>query len=36
MAGMYIAALLIYIVAKLVRKSQGIDLAAIHKEIPVE
>jgi hypothetical protein len=26
----------IYIVAKVVRKSQGIDLSAIHKEIPVE
>ena len=36
MGGMYLAALVIYIVAKLVRKSQGIDLSAIHKEIPVE
>ena len=36
MGGMYLAALVIYIVAKLVRRSQGIDLSAIHKEIPVE
>jgi len=26
----------IYVVAKVVRKNQGIDLGAIHKEIPVE
>jgi amino acid transporter len=36
MGAMYVLALVIYIVAKLVRKSQGIDLGAIHKEIPVE
>jgi hypothetical protein len=26
----------IYVVARVVRKSQGIDLARIHHEIPVE
>jgi amino acid transporter len=36
MGAMYLTALVIYIVAKVVRKSQGIDLSAIHKEIPVE
>jgi hypothetical protein len=36
MGGMYLLALVIYVVAKVVRKSQGIDLSAIHKEIPVE
>jgi hypothetical protein len=36
MVSMYVLALVIYVVAKFVRKSQGIDLSAIHKEIPVE
>lgn len=36
MGAMYLLALVIYVVAKLVRRSQGIDLAAIHQEIPVE
>ena len=33
---MYLLALVVYVVAKVVRKNQGIDLSAIHKEIPVE
>jgi hypothetical protein len=33
---MYVLALVIYVVAKVVRKNQGIDLKAIHQEIPVE
>jgi basic amino acid/polyamine antiporter, APA family len=36
MGSMYLLALVVYVVAKVVRKSQGIDLGAIHKEIPVE
>jgi basic amino acid/polyamine antiporter, APA family len=36
MGSMYLLALVIYVVAKVVRKQQGIDLAAIHQEIPVE
>jgi amino acid transporter len=36
MGGMYLLAIVIYVVAKVVRKQQGIDLAAIHQEIPVE
>src|ERR1700688_3627762 len=32
----YIAAVVIYVVARVVRKRQGIDLARIHHEIPVE
>jgi basic amino acid/polyamine antiporter, APA family len=36
MAGMYVLALVIYVVAKIVRRQQGIELAAIHREIPVE
>ena len=36
MLGMYALALIIYVVAKIYRKSQGIDLSAIHREIPVE
>jgi amino acid transporter len=36
MAAMYGLALLIYIVAWFVRRSQGINLSAIHREIPVE
>jgi amino acid transporter len=33
---MYGLALVIYVVAKIYRKSQGIDLSAVYKEIPVE
>jgi amino acid transporter len=36
MGAMYALALLIYVVAKVYRKSQGIDLKAIYEEIPVE
>jgi basic amino acid/polyamine antiporter, APA family len=36
MGGMYVLALVIYVVAKIYRRSQGIDLSAIHREIPVE
>jgi len=36
MGVMYLLAVVIYIVAKVYRKSQGIDLGAIHREIPVE
>src|SRR5438105_297056 len=32
----YLAAVVIYVVARVVRKRQGIDLARIHQEIPVE
>jgi hypothetical protein len=33
---MYVLALVIYIVARVVRSRQGIDLSLINKEIPVE
>ena len=36
MGSMYLLALVIYVVAKVVRRQQGIDLGAIHKEVPVE
>jgi amino acid transporter len=36
MGGMYVLALLIYVVARVVRSRQGIDLGLINKEIPVE
>ena len=36
MGGMYVLALVIYLVAKFYRKSQGIELKAIYQEIPVE
>jgi amino acid transporter len=36
MGAMYALALVIYVVAKIYRRSQGIDLSAIHREIPVE
>jgi len=36
MAGMYVLAIVLYVVARLVRKRQGIDLGLINKEIPVE
>jgi APA family basic amino acid/polyamine antiporter len=32
----YLAAVVIYVVARVVRKRQGIDLSRIHREIPVE
>jgi basic amino acid/polyamine antiporter, APA family len=35
-AGTYLVAIVIYVVARIVRKRQGIDLARIHQEIPVE
>jgi hypothetical protein len=36
MGCMYVLALVIYLVARVVRKRQGIDLSLINKEIPVE
>ena len=36
MAGMYVLAIILYIIARVVRRSQGIDLGLINKEIPVE
>jgi basic amino acid/polyamine antiporter, APA family len=36
MGAMYVLALVIYLVARVVRKRQGIDLSLINKEIPVE
>ena len=36
MLGMYVLAVIVYAVAYLVRKRQGIDLGLINKEIPVE
>jgi APA family basic amino acid/polyamine antiporter len=36
MGAMYVLALLIYVVARIVRSRQGIDLGLINKEIPVE
>jgi amino acid transporter len=36
MGSMYVLAIVIYIVARLVRRRQGIDLGLINKEIPVE
>jgi amino acid transporter len=36
MGSMYVIALVIYLVAKVVRRRQGIDLTAVHTEIPVE
>lgn len=36
MGAMYLLAVIIYVVAKLVRKSQGVDLNLVYKEIPVE
>ena len=36
MLAMYVLAVVIYIVARLVRRRQGIDLGLINKEIPVE
>jgi amino acid transporter len=36
MGGMYVLAIAIYVVARLVRRRQGIDLGLVNKEIPVE
>ena len=36
LGGMYVLALVIYVVARVVRARQGIDLRTIHQEIPVE
>jgi APA family basic amino acid/polyamine antiporter len=36
MGAMYVLAIVVYVVARLVRKRQGIDLGLINKEIPVE
>ena len=36
MGAMYVLALVIYVVAWAMRRQQGIDLGAIHREIPVE
>jgi len=36
MGAMYVLAIVIYVVARIVRRRQGIDLGLINKEIPVE
>jgi amino acid transporter len=36
MGAMYVLAIVVYVVARLVRKRQGIDLGLVNKEIPVE
>jgi basic amino acid/polyamine antiporter, APA family len=36
MGGMYVLAIVIFVVARIVRRRQGIDLGLINKEIPVE
>ncbi|MGH3413119.1 MAG: APC family permease [Marmoricola sp.] len=36
MGAMYVLAIVIYVVSKLVRRRQGIDLDVVYKEIPVE
>ena len=36
MAAMYVLAIVVYLVARVVRRRQGIDLSLINKEIPVE
>jgi basic amino acid/polyamine antiporter, APA family len=36
MAALYVLAIVVYVVARLVRRRQGIDLGLINKEIPVE
>ena len=36
MGAMYLLAIVLYVVARLVRRRQGIDLGLINKEIPVE
>ena len=35
MAGMYVEAMEVYVVARVVRRRQGIDLGLTNKEIPV-
>ena len=35
MAGMYVRAIVVYVVARVVRRRQGIDLGLINEEIPV-
>ncbi|HEY1332066.1 MAG TPA: APC family permease [Actinomycetota bacterium] len=36
LGSMYLLAIIIYVVAKIVRRNEGIDLNAVYKEIPVE
>ena len=36
MGAMYLLAIVIYVVAKVYRRSQGIDLNAVYREIPVD
>ena len=36
MGAMYVLAIVIYVIARVVRSRQGIDLGLINKEIPVE
>jgi amino acid transporter len=36
MGGMYLLAIILYVVAYIVRRQQGIDLSLVNKEIPVE
>jgi hypothetical protein len=36
MGSMYVLAILIYVIARIVRRRQGIDLGLVNKEIPVE
>ena len=36
MGGMYVLAIVVYVIARIVRSRQGIDLGLINKEIPVE
>jgi hypothetical protein len=36
MGAMYVLAIVVYVVARVVRSRQGIDLGLINKEIPVE
>jgi len=36
MGAMYVLAIVLYLLARVIRKRQGIDLGLINKEIPVE
>jgi len=36
MAAMYALAIVIYVIARIVRRRQGIDLRNVYREIPVE
>ena len=36
MLAMYVLAIVVFVVARIVRRRQGIDLGLINKEIPVE